>query len=224
MSDQPRCEPLEKSTFFQDERCSRHLVAGTVPRGALRDDPILFTGQMSEASAATGERGPAAGQDEETNQTDQQEGNQSGETAIPGGGEEGQQGGQQAAQANQNLADAFPFAVTLDVLEVGQERYNIYCAPCHDRAGTGNGMIVRRGFAQPPSLHIDRLRDAPVGHYFDVITNGWGAMPSYSAQVPVRDRWAIIAYIRALQLSQNASIEDVPADARDQLEGGEQQQ
>ena len=108
------------------------------------------------------------------------------------------------------LVTAFPFPVTREVLQRGRERYNIYCTPCHDRVGNGNGMIVRRGYKQPPSFHIDRLRDAPVGHYFDVMTNGLGGMPDYAAQIPVRDRWAIIAYIRALQLSQRASPGDVP--------------
>jgi mono/diheme cytochrome c family protein len=113
-----------------------------------------------------------------------------------------------------------PFPVTKDVLTRGRERFNIYCSPCHDQLGNGDGMIVRRGFRHPPSLHIDRLRSAPDGYFFDVISNGFGAMPDYSAQIPAADRWAIIAYIRALQLSQNASINDVPADARGQLESG----
>jgi hypothetical protein len=117
-------------------------------------------------------------------------------------------------------SDVFPFPITRDVLARGQEQFDIYCAPCHDRAGTGNGMVVQRGFTAPPSYHIDRLRTAPVGHFFDVITNGLGSMPSYAVQVPVRDRWAIIAYIRALQLSQDATIDDVPPDQRSKLSGG----
>lgn len=100
------------------------------------------------------------------------------------------------------------------VIERGQERYNIYCQPCHGLGGYGDGMIVQRGFAKPPSYHIDRLRTAPEGHYFDVITNGYGSMYSYAARVPTRDRWAIAAYIRALQLSQNASAADVPANVK----------
>ena len=100
-----------------------------------------------------------------------------------------------------------------------QQRFNIYCTPCHDRIGNGNGMIVRRGYRQPPTYHIDRLRQLPNGYFYDVITNGFGAMPDYAAQIPPRDRWAIVAYIRALQLSQQASINDVPADARGQLAG-----
>ncbi len=119
--------------------------------------------------------------------------------------------------------DTFPFTVTRDVILRGQDRFNIYCAPCHDRLGTGDGMVVRRGYRKPPSYHIDRLRQVPNGYIFDVITNGFGAMPDYSAQIPVADRWAIVSYVRALQLSQNASINDVPAANRGQLgQGGAQ--
>jgi mono/diheme cytochrome c family protein len=106
------------------------------------------------------------------------------------------------------------------VLERGQDRFNIYCAPCHDRQGEGNGMIVRRGFRHPPSYQIDRLRQVPNGYLFDVIANGFGAMQDYAAQVPVRDRWAIVAYIRALQLSHHATLDDVPPADRAQLTGG----
>jgi len=108
----------------------------------------------------------------------------------------------------------FPIAVDKAVIERGQQRFDIYCAPCHGRIGNGLGMIVRRGFKQPPSYHVDRLRNAPVGHFYDVISNGYGAMLNYAAQVQPRDRWAIIAYIRALQYSENANINDLPAEAR----------
>jgi mono/diheme cytochrome c family protein len=110
--------------------------------------------------------------------------------------------------------EEFPIAVNKTVIERGQNRYDIYCAPCHGRIGNGLGMIVRRGFKQPPSYHIDRLRNAPVGHFYDVVSNGYGAMLNYAAQVQPRDRWAIIAYIRALQYSENANINDLPAEAR----------
>jgi Cytochrome C oxidase, cbb3-type, subunit III len=100
--------------------------------------------------------------------------------------------------------NVMPFPVTREVLARGQERFNIYCAPCHSELGDGNGMIVQRGYRRPPSYHIDRLRQAPLGHFYDVITNGFGAMPDYAAQIAPGDRWAIIAYIRALQYSQNA--------------------
>ena len=110
-----------------------------------------------------------------------------------------------------NPGDYMPFPVTQDVLVRGQERYNIYCAPCHSRLGEGNGMIVQRGFRRPPSFHTDRLRKAPLGYFFDVMTNGFGAMPDYASQISPDDRWRIVAYIRALQLSQAASMADVPA-------------
>ena len=113
-----------------------------------------------------------------------------------------------------NDGDYMPFPVTADVLKRGQQRLNIYCSPCHGITGQGNGMIVQRGFKQPPSFHNARLRRAPLGYFFDVMTNGFGAMPDYSQQVAPTDRWAIAAYIRALQLSQNASDSDVPAGAQ----------
>jgi mono/diheme cytochrome c family protein len=119
-------------------------------------------------------------------------------------------------------AEVFPFPVTEDVLRRGQERFNIYCSPCHGRLGDGLGIVVRRGFPKPASFHEDRLRQAPVGYFFAVITNGFGRMPRYATQISVEDRWAIIAYVRALQLSQHATIDDVPQDARPQLEGASQ--
>ncbi|WP_260703130.1 c-type cytochrome [Edaphobacter flagellatus] len=109
--------------------------------------------------------------------------------------------------------DGMPFKVTLDVLERGQERYNIYCTPCHSRVGNGKGMVVERGYYPATSFHSYRLRQAPLGHFFSVITNGYGAMPDYAAQIRPEDRWAIAAYIRALQLSQNAASSDVPSGA-----------
>jgi len=107
--------------------------------------------------------------------------------------------------------DYMPFPVTDEVLARGRERFDIYCAPCHSRMGDGNGIVPSRGFSRkPPSYHIDRLRNAPVGYFFDVMTNGFGIMPDYASQIPARDRWCIVAYIRALQLSQNATMSDVP--------------
>jgi len=110
-----------------------------------------------------------------------------------------------------NDGDYLPFPVTAEVLARGQQRFNIYCAPCHSELGDGNGMIVQRGYKHPPSYHSERLRKAPIGYFFDVMTNGFGAMPDYAGPVPAADRWAIAAYIRALQLSQNATPADVPA-------------
>jgi len=124
------------------------------------------------------------------------------------------------AQGN-DIAE-FPLAVDKAFIERGQQRYDAYCSPCHGRIGNGLGMIVRRGFKQPPSYHIDRLRTAPVGHFYDVVTNGYGAMLNYAAQVQVRDRWAIVAYIRALQYSQNANVNDLSADARVKVPGAGQ--
>jgi mono/diheme cytochrome c family protein len=116
--------------------------------------------------------------------------------------------------------DAFPFPITQADLLRGQERFNIYCSPCHSRVGDGNGMIVRRGYRQAASYHSEKLIKAPVGHFFDVITNGFGAMPSYASRVEPDDRWRIAAYIRVLQFSQRASIADVPQDQRDQIDKG----
>ncbi len=118
---------------------------------------------------------------------------------------------------NEGGVNVFPFAVTRAVLDRGRERYNIFCAPCHGLAGDGDGMIVQRGFQSPPSYHLERLRQAPASHFFDVITNGFGAMYPYGYRVPANDRWAIIAYIRALQLSRQATIDEVPAAERQKL-------
>jgi Cytochrome C oxidase, cbb3-type, subunit III len=115
------------------------------------------------------------------------------------------------------VSNRFPFPITRADLERGRERYNIYCTPCHDYTGSGNGMIVQRGFPHPPSYHILRLREAPVGHFFEVMTNGFGAMYSYAARVQPEDRWRIAAYIRVLQLSENATLQDVPEAERRKL-------
>jgi len=117
--------------------------------------------------------------------------------------------------------DGFPFPITAQVMNRGQERFNIYCSECHGRLGDGNGMIPSRGYRRPPSYHTATLRAAPTGHFFDVMTNGFGAMPSYAPQVPVADRWAIIAYIRALQLSENGTVNDLPPDMRAKLGGAQ---
>ena len=117
-----------------------------------------------------------------------------------------------------------PFALTPQVMDRGQERFNIYCSPCHGRLGYGNGMVVQRGFRAPPSYHIDRLRQAPLGHFYDVMTNGFGAMSSYADKVAPDDRWAVAAYIRALQLSQHATINEAPPEERAKLQSGGQKQ
>ena len=116
------------------------------------------------------------------------------------------------------LVEEFPFAIAHAELARGRERFNIYCTPCHGQLGDGKGMVVQRGLRQAASFHQDRLRQEKVGYFFDVITNGFGAMPDYATQIPVRDRWLIVAYVRTLQLSQHAPLDDVPADRRAELD------
>jgi mono/diheme cytochrome c family protein len=131
-----------------------------------------------------------------------------------------------SGKVNGQLATTFPIPVNDRVMLRGQERFNVFCAPCHGRTGKGDGMVVRRGYRAPTSFHDARLRQAPPGYVFDVITHGFGAMPDYAAQISVEDRWAIAAYMKALQFSQNATINDVPPDRRADLDkaGSPQQQ
>jgi hypothetical protein len=161
---QPKYLPYEPTTFFDDGRSERPPVPGTVARGHLHLDELLYTGKE-----------------------------------------------------NGVVSNRFPFPMTHEDLERGRQRYNIYCTPCHDYTGSGRGMIVQRGFPTPPSYHIDRLRQASVGHFFDVITNGDGSMYSYASRIEPEDRWRIAAYIRVLQLSQHASLQDVPEAERQKL-------
>lgn len=161
---QPKYLPEQPTDFFGDGRSERQPVPGTVARGHLRLDELLYTGKE-----------------------------------------------------NGVVVDKFPFPITHADLERGRDRYNIYCSPCHDYTGSGRGMIVQRGLPAPPSFHIDRMRQAPAGHFVDVITNGFGAMYSYAARVEPEDRWRITAYVRALQLSQNATVQDVPEAERQKL-------
>jgi mono/diheme cytochrome c family protein len=116
--------------------------------------------------------------------------------------------------------DSLPFTLSAGVLQRGRERFAIYCSECHGLTGEGNGIVVQRGFSRPPSYYDPRLRQAPLGHFYDVMTNGYGAMASYAAQVEPQDRWAIAAYIRTLQASRTATIADVPQDKRSELENG----
>jgi len=117
-------------------------------------------------------------------------------------------------------SNAFPLPLTQDLLERGQDRYKIFCSPCHGLQGDGNGMVTLRGMKHPPTYHQDRLRNSPNGYFFDVITNGFGAMNGYSAQLDPRDRWAIVAYVRALQLSRNAHVTELPPNLRNKLMAG----
>ena len=168
MHNAPRVEAYEATDVFADGRGNRMPVEGTVARGFLREDELLYTGKI-----------------------------------------DGQP------------ADLFPFPVTREVLERGQQRFNAFCTPCHGATGLGNGMVVQRGFRPPTSLHDERLRTAAAGHFFDVMTNGFGAMQDYRSAVNVNDRWAIAAYIRALQYSQRATLDDVPAERRGELDAPE---
>jgi len=166
MHNQPRYVPLRESAFFDDGSSARAPVPGTVPRGGLRNDNLLYTGKVD------GQPSPL-----------------------------------------------FPFPIDEAAMARGQQRFNVFCAPCHGRTGLGDGMVVRRGYARPPSLLEARLKAAPAGYLFDVITNGVKSMPDYAAQIGARDRWAIAAYIRALQLSGSGTIADVPPADRVRLEG-----
>jgi mono/diheme cytochrome c family protein len=123
-----------------------------------------------------------------------------------------------SGKVNGRLADTFPERITPALLQRGRERYEIYCAVCHGSTGEGNGIVAQRGFPIPPSLHLDRLREAPVGHFFEVISNGYGVMASYASRIKPGDRWAVTAYIRALQLSQHAVPADAELAARTKLE------
>lgn len=126
-----------------------------------------------------------------------------------------------APSAAVKVVDDFPFAITAEVLARGQNRFNVYCAPCHNVLGDGNGMIVQRGFRRPPSYTEDRLRNTPASHFYDVMTNGFGAMSSYNDKLSPEDRWKVAAYIRALQLSQRATVDDVPVADRPKLDAPE---
>lgn len=121
--------------------------------------------------------------------------------------------------ANGAFLASIPMPVNATLLDRGEDRFNIYCSPCHGRLGDGNGMVAQRGFRAPANLHTDRLRSVPPGYIYQVITNGYGAMGDYDDQIPVNDRWAIVAYVRALQLSRNANVNDVPASARAEMDG-----
>lgn len=118
---------------------------------------------------------------------------------------------------NGAFLNSIPVAITKPMLERGQQRYNIYCSPCHGMLGDGDGIVARRGFKIPANFHVDRLRQAPPGYLFQVISNGYGAMPDYGDQIGIEDRWAIVAYVRALQLARNAAVADVPVQERSKL-------
>lgn len=181
MQDQPSYKPYKKSTFFADKRGSRDIPQGTVARGLLKEDKAFYTGKIDNP---------------DPNAVAQTITDARGVTVVT---------------TFPNAITEFPVPVTRELVERGRERYNIYCSVCHGAVGAGDGMIVRRGFPQPPTYHDDRLRNAPVGHFFDVITNGWARMSGYGTVIPASDRWAIVAYIRALQVSQDPNRAIAPA-------------
>jgi hypothetical protein len=164
MQDQPRFRPFRPTSFFADGRSERPLVPGTVARGHLDEDDLLYRGVVDGKPA-----------------------------------------------------EVFPFPITADVLARGRGRYDIFCAPCHGRVGDGDGTVVERGMRRPLSFHDDRLRKAPPGQLFDAITNGFGTMFDLADRIRAEDRWAIVAYVRALQRSQDATIADVPPAEREKL-------
>jgi mono/diheme cytochrome c family protein len=213
MAEQPHYKPLQEDKFFDDGRASRPLEPGVVARGHLHDDLQLYSGKRPTANQAV-----LAAQEVARG-------------ALP-------PAAQLAAAASKNpkeiYYDTFPFDMTREVLERGRQRFNIFCAVCHDETGSGNGIVVQRGFTKPPNYATDAsrglafqgmhvlLRDVPVGYFFDVITNGYGAMPDYAQQVPPHDRWAIAGYVRVLQFSRHAPIDSLSAEDRAKLtEGGQ---
>ena len=189
MYDQPRYEPLEESHFYADGLSARQPLEGTIPRGGLREDTAYYTGRNDPISVTVTPAAAYRGIFER----------------VP-------------KRFDGEFENVDRAELRLAMLERGRDRFDIYCSVCHGRLGEGNGMIVQRGFRPPPNYTIDRLRAAPAGHLFDVISNGIGAMASYASRIDVADRWAIVAYIRALQLSQHAGLDDVPSQLKSQLE------
>ncbi|MEQ8820303.1 MAG: cytochrome c [Sumerlaeia bacterium] len=193
MTDQERVEAYEPSPVFANRQSARPAIPGTVARGQLNIDVAFYTGFRPGVSPGM-------------------------RTAAQRVDPEGDNPAGPLATYDRSLyVDHIPTTVTLGLVLRGQERYNIFCAPCHGPAGHGDGMIVQRGFSPPASFHIERLREDPDGRLFDVITNGYGNMYSYASRVPPADRWAIVAYVRALQTSQSVSAEALPRDVRAKL-------
>jgi mono/diheme cytochrome c family protein len=191
MAAQPSFDDFQACDLFPDGTTARPLPDGVVARGYLPADQALFTGRVVRDSdpstvADSGAAPQSAQQEVLANE----------------------------ARAFTGVVDTFPIPITRQVVEHGRNRYMIYCSVCHDPLGTGHGKIVERGYTRPPSYHIERLRQAPAGHLFRVISEGYGSMPSYAAQIPVRDRWAIAAYVRALQLSQHFPEGELPDELR----------
>ena len=190
MASQPSYQPLEPSEFFADGRSARPQAVGTVARGHLGTNLGLYTGRKTRGGRFIPEREPAPAADSPQ---------------------------AKAIDENRDFVSNFPIPVDERLIRHGQNRYSIYCTPCHDELGTGRGKIVERGYTRPPSYHISRLREAPVGRLFAVISEGYGSMPSYARQIPTEDRWAIVAYVRALQKSQHFPENELTAAMRREM-------
>jgi mono/diheme cytochrome c family protein len=231
MQDQPKYKTFRAADTktFPDGQSARPLVEGTVARGHLKDDALFYTGRPEGASATGGGGQAAAGM-----RASGEQGGATGATTSGGQGTSaaagqplgGAQAAANAANAQSRLGgmDVFPPQVVIDeaALRRGQDRFNNYCSMCHGMTGDADGMIVRRGFQRPPSFHDPGLQEpqASAAHFFNVITAGQGAMPSYASMIPPEDRWKIIAYIRALQLSRRVNAGELSADDRGKLSGG----
>jgi mono/diheme cytochrome c family protein len=188
MYDQPKLIPLRGNAFYADSQSARPFIPGTVGHG---EDATLIDSVNADATG-----GSEVMHGIVTDRADQMK----------------------LALGEKGTAASSPLPMTKTLLMRGHERFDIYCSPCHGRLGDGKGMIVARGFPAPPSFHEERLRTIADGHFYDVITNGFGKMYSYASRIPSNDRWAIIAYIRALQLSQNATVQDVPPQEQNKLQ------
>ena len=198
MADQPSYRPYEPSAFFENGMSARHPPEGAVAREWLLSDDPLVTGLKAEFRNAPAPAGAKPG------------------TVPP----------PDAPTEPAKFVDSFPFELTRADLKRGQERYTIYCAVCHDPLGNGKGKIPERGYVKPPNFHTDDsrgfalyrkavpLRTAPVGYLYEVVSRGYGAMPKYGAQIPARDRWRVVAYVRALQLSRHAEVDKLPPAAQ----------
>jgi mono/diheme cytochrome c family protein len=189
MADQPSFQPLEPFSFFADNRSARPLPRGTVARGQLHLDPAVYTGRKTWRGRNVALPEPAPDPESEL---------------------------AKKFDENQDFAFEFPVATDEEFIRHGRDRYSIYCSVCHDALGTGRGKIVERGYTKPPSFHIPRLREAPVGRLFAVVSEGYGSMPSYAGQIPMEDRWAIVAYVRALQASQHFPVAELDDKQREE--------
>lgn len=215
MHDQPRYKPLAASTLFTNGTSARELVAGTIERGRTAHGRAFYSGRLAVTTTPPPPPPVPVEQSVPPPGTPDKE-----QLAAWRAISAAEVVGGRVPRLEQQYTDALPpelVPLTAATLQRGRERFEIYCSICHDRTGSGNGMVVRRGFSRPPSLHSERLRTARLGQFFDVISNGFGAMPAYASQLQPADRWAIVVYIRALQLSQYASIQVVPAAVRQSL-------